>query len=92
MFYFYSAVSLLCLLLNYVAVPEVKGMSLEDVAEVFESLTENKTCVPCLRMGKHAAYGVVDDVDGDPEVRHLKQGKNESSTTTYDTEQVGLRE
>ena len=88
MFYFYSGVSLLCLLLTYLFVPEVKGLSLEDVAGVFESMTAKKTCVPCLRVTKHATYyGVVRDVEGDvngdPESRHLKQGKHEP--TQYGT-------
>ena len=93
-FYFYAGVSLLCLLLTYLIVPEVKGLSLEDVVGVFESMAANKTCVPCLRMAKEASYGVdgdVDidvDVDYDPKMRHLSQDDYESSRN--DTEEVTL--
>ena len=65
----------------------MKGLSLEDVAGVFESMVANDTCVPCLRMTKHASYGVDGDVDGDvngdAESRYLKHGKNEP--TQYGT-------
>lgn len=47
-FYFYAGVSLLCVLLTYLIVPEVKGLSLKDVAGVFKSMTTKKTCAPCL--------------------------------------------
>ena len=47
-FYFYAGVSLLCVLLTYLIVPEVKGLSLKDVAGVFKLMAAKKTCAPCL--------------------------------------------